>query len=46
VRADPVLKELPLDEALGALRHRRDAIAQTVSRLPPHGAYLQQVLGS
>jgi len=45
VRPDPVLKELPLDEALEALRRPRDAIAAAVARLPAHHSYLGQVLG-
>jgi hypothetical protein len=42
-RADPVLQELPRDEALEALRRRRDAIAATVKRLPAHRTYLEEV---
>ncbi|HJV69220.1 tryptophan halogenase family protein [Ideonella sp.] len=44
-RADPVLQELPLDEALQALTGRRDAVAAAVARLPAHHTYLDQVLG-
>ena len=43
-RADPVLQELPRDEALQALRRRREAIAATVDRLPTHHDYLKAVL--
>jgi tryptophan halogenase len=44
-REDPVLKELPREDALRALRRRRDAIAAIVAGLPAHDAYLGHVLG-
>ena len=43
-RADPVLQELPRDEALQALQRRREAIAATVGRLPTHHDYLKAML--
>ncbi len=43
-RADPVLQELPRDEALQALQRRREAIAATVDRLPMHHEYLKAML--
>jgi len=43
-RADPVLQELPPDEALQALRARRNAIAAAAARLPMHHEYLENVL--
>jgi Tryptophan halogenase len=43
-RTDPVLGELAPDEARQALQQRRQAIAQSVARLPSHDAYLAQVL--
>jgi hypothetical protein len=43
--ADPILQEMPRDEALQALRRRRDAIAAAVAaELPAHGASLSRVL--
>jgi tryptophan halogenase len=42
-RTDPVLEELPLDEALRALRWRRAAIESAVARLPRHADYLSHV---
>lgn len=41
---DPVLWEMPRDEALHALRQRRDAIATVAAGLPTHSAYLRRVL--
>lgn len=41
---DPVLSELPREDALMALRRRREAIAAAVSRLPVHDVYLAQAL--
>lgn len=43
--ADPVLRELPTDEARLALTRRRDAIARAVARLPAHHEFLANVLG-
>jgi len=43
-RADPVLQELPRDEALQALQRRREAIAATVDRLPAHHDFLKKML--
>jgi tryptophan halogenase len=43
-RADPVLQEVPIDEARQALHSRRDAIAAAVARLPAHHEYLKSVL--
>jgi tryptophan halogenase len=45
MREDPVLLELGRDDALQALRQRRDAIAATVARLPGHDLFLNHVLG-
>ncbi|WP_457325738.1 tryptophan halogenase family protein [Roseateles sp. P5_E11] len=43
-RTDPVLQEMPPDEARQALQQRRHAIAESVARLPSHEAFLGQVL--
>jgi len=43
-RQDPVLDELPREEALLALRRRRDAIASAIAPVPTHDAYLARVL--
>jgi len=45
-REDPVWQELPRDEALQALRRRRDAIANVVAGLPRHHDYLNHLLQS
>ena len=44
-RPDPVLAEIPAERALRALRGRRDAIAASVQRMPPHHVTLQRMLG-
>jgi hypothetical protein len=43
-REDPVWQELSRDEALQALRSRRNAIADVVARLPAHHDYLNHLL--
>jgi len=43
-RPDPVLAEIPAERALRALRGRRDAIAASVQRMPPHHLTLQRML--
>ncbi|NVD71430.1 tryptophan 7-halogenase [Duganella sp. BJB1802] len=43
-RADPELAELPRDEALQALRQRREAIAAVVAAMPTHDAYLRRMV--
>ncbi|WP_457356513.1 tryptophan halogenase family protein [Roseateles sp. P5_D6] len=43
-RTDPVLQEMPPDEARQALQQRRHAIAESVARLPSHEAFLGQGL--
>ena len=43
-RPDPVLDELPREEALLALRRRREAIASAIAPVPTHDAYLARVL--
>ncbi|MGW8392610.1 tryptophan halogenase family protein [Pseudoduganella sp. HUAS MS19] len=43
-RADPSLLDMPHEEALRALRHRRDSIASAVAAMPRHEDYLQRVL--
>jgi tryptophan halogenase len=44
-RDDPVFKEVVPEFAASVLRDRRDAIAASVERMPPHHRLLQQVLG-
>ena len=43
-RADPSLRDIPHDDALRALRFRRDSIAAAVAAMPTHDACLQNVL--
>jgi tryptophan halogenase len=43
-RTDPVLNEVPREEALQALHKRRDDIAAYVKGMPTHAAYLDSVL--
>ncbi len=43
-RADPELAHMPREEALQALRQRREAIAAVVAAMPPHDAYLRRML--
>jgi hypothetical protein len=43
-RTDPVLDEVPREEALRALHQRRDQLAAYVAGMPTHGAYLRSVL--
>ncbi|KQV61461.1 tryptophan halogenase family protein [Duganella sp. Root336D2] len=43
-RADPSLHEMPHEDALRALRMRRDSIAATVATMPSHQDYLHSVL--
>jgi len=45
-RADPSLLDLPHEDALRALRFRRDSIAASVAAMPTHEAYLNSVLGA
>lgn len=42
---DPVLNEVPFEEARRALRERRDQIAAMAAAMPAHDAYLRSVLG-
>jgi tryptophan halogenase len=44
-RSDPVFEELPREEAARGLAQRRDALANTVARLPTHEAFLARALG-
>jgi tryptophan halogenase len=44
-RPDPVFAEIPAERALRALQGRRDAIAASVQRMPPHHLTLQRMLG-
>jgi tryptophan halogenase len=44
-REDPVFAEIPAERALRALQGRRDAIAASVQRMPPHHLTLQRMLG-
>ena len=44
-REDPVLDEVPREEALMALRRRREAIAAAVAPLPPHDVFLSKAIG-
>ncbi|MCE3261076.1 MAG: tryptophan halogenase [Pseudoduganella sp.] len=43
-RADPSLRDMPQEDALRALRLRRDSIAATVAAMPRHEDYLNSVL--
>jgi len=43
-RADPSLHDISQEDALRALRFRRDSIAATVAGMPTHQDYLQSVL--
>jgi len=43
-RTDPALCDMPQDDALRALRQRRDSIAATVAAMPSHEDYLNSVL--
>jgi tryptophan halogenase len=43
-RLDPVLDEVPLEEAREALRQRREQIAAMVAAMPTHDAYLRSVV--
>ena len=40
---DPVLGEVPFEEAREALRQRREQIAAMVETMPTHDAYLRSV---
>jgi tryptophan halogenase len=42
---DPVLNEVPLEEARQALRQRREQIAAMAEGMPTHDAYLRSVVG-
>ena len=44
VRADPLLAEVPVAEALQALHQRRDHYAAVVAGMPTHEAFLRRVL--
>ena len=41
---DPVLNEVPFEEARQALRRRREQLAAMVVDMPTHDAYLRSVL--
>ena len=43
-RADPSLREMPHQDALRALQHRRGGIAAAVAAMPTHEDYLRRVL--
>jgi tryptophan halogenase len=43
-RLDPVLNEVPREEALRALHERRDRIAAMAAAMPTHAAFLRSVL--
>ena len=43
-RADPSLREMPHEDALRALQHRRGGIAAAVAAMPTHEDYLRRVL--
>jgi len=43
-RADPSLRDMPQEDALRALRLRRDSIAAAVAAMPSHEEYLSSVL--
>jgi len=43
-RADPSLRDMPQEDALRALRSRRDSIAAAVAAMPKHEDYLHSVL--
>jgi tryptophan halogenase len=45
LRADPVLDEVPVAEALQALHQRRDHYAAVVASMPTHEAFLRHMLG-
>jgi hypothetical protein len=45
VRADPLLAEVPLADAVQALHQRRDHYAAVVARMPTHEAFLRHILG-
>jgi hypothetical protein len=44
-RTDPVLNEVPREEALRALHERREHLAATVAAMPTHDAFLRSLPG-
>jgi hypothetical protein len=44
-RTDPVLNEVPREEALRALHERREYLAATVAAMPTHDAFLRSLGG-
>ena len=45
-RTDPVLNEVPREEAFQALRQRPEHYAATVATMPAHDAFLRRVLSA